>query len=135
MNHFSQNCDVTVFYVILEFHEFYHFYILGKGKVTQGYLQFMTIFMRKLKNPKKPDNILHFQTSATHTSIESTVGPLLLRILIARKLTKSRTLTQFTISKLKKFKIEFCHHIKEVQLYWFQCQTRVVIENVKCDSM
>ena len=79
MNHFSQNCDVTVFYMILEFHEFYRFYILGKGKVTQGYLRFMTFFMKKLKNPKKLDNILHFQTSATQTSIESTVGPLLLR--------------------------------------------------------
>ena len=103
--------------MILEFHEFYHFYILGKGKVTQGYLQLVTFFMKKLKNPKKLDNILHFQTSATQTSIESTVGPLLLRILITGKLTKLRTLTQFTISKLKEFKIEFCHHITEVQLY------------------
>ena len=84
MNHFysSQNCDVTVFYVILEFHEFYHFYILGKGKVTQGYLQLVTFFMKKLKNSKIFNNILHFPfpTSATQTLkfIESAVRPLAL---------------------------------------------------------
>ena len=71
------------FFVLLEFRKFYHFYILVKSKVTQGYLlQLVTFFMKKLKNSKIFNNILHFPfpTSATQTLkfIESAVRPLAL---------------------------------------------------------
>ena len=59
-----------VFLVILEFHEFYHFNILGKSKVISA---IGDVFHENF------DNILHFPTSATQTLqfIESTVEPLL----------------------------------------------------------